>query len=82
MSLLTGENSNDSIDGDLNDGTFHKGVLQQPQRLLDLASKVVAKNCSCTVLEVQKPPLDEALLQKVGNEICDFLPFFYLRYNV
>jgi len=36
-----------------------------PQTLLELSSRAVAKHCSCSVLEKQSPPVDEGLLRRV-----------------
>lgn len=43
-----------------------KNSLFNPTSLLELSAKIVAKHCSCHVLEQHEPPLDESLLRKVG----------------
>ena len=63
MSILTGDHSDESVEGDNDDSSMTDDVLTQPKGLLDLCSRVVAENYSCADLDGHN--LDEALLQKV-----------------
>jgi len=71
MSILTGDRSNESMEVDMDDTCSLPGdvTVYQPMSLLDHSSRVVAKTCSCGELDRQRPPLDEALLRKVGRPL-------------
>jgi len=68
ISTLTGNTSDDSAEVDIDYSlAIDKNCLLNPSSLLDLSAKVVAKHCSCSVLEHHSPPLDESLLRKVRS---------------